>query len=105
MKTITLELPDFWANALFNDDTICTGGFEYEDEKAFHDFCHWAVETYGTSEPVDMEEEPHFSKYHDATRFGVLACNIHRYTFIVGNGNPTTSANVTLAHTMEGAAQ
>ena len=30
MKTVTLELPDFWATALFYDDT---SGFEYEDEK------------------------------------------------------------------------
>ena len=102
METVTLELPDFWATALFYDDT---SGFEYEDEKAFHDFCHWAVENYGTSEPVDMEEDGNFMTYHDAKQFGVLACNVHRYTFIVGNGNPTTSANVTLAHTMEGTAQ
>jgi len=99
METITLELPDFWASALFNDDT---SGFEYEDEMQFHAFCDWSVKTYGTSEPVDMEDEPHFSKYHDATQFGVLACNIHRYTFIINSGNPTTSANVTLAHTMQG---
>ena len=97
METITLELPDFWATALFYDDT---SGFEYKDEKAFHDFCHWAVINYGTSEPVEMDDEPHFSKFHDATQFGVLACNIHRYTFIVNNGNPKTSANVTLAHTL-----
>ena len=30
MKEVTLHLPDFWATALFNDDT---SGFEYEDEK------------------------------------------------------------------------
>lgn len=99
MKTITLELPDFWATALFYDDT---SGFEYEDEKPFQDFCQWALKNYGTSEPVDMDEEPHFMRYHDAERFGVLACNVHRYTFIVNNGNPKTSAMVTLAHTMEG---
>ena len=102
METITLELPDFWATALFYDDT---SGFEYEDEKAFHDFCHWAVETYGTSEPVDMEEDGNFMTYHDAKQFGVLACNVHRYTFIINNGNPTTSAMVTLADIMEGAKQ
>ena len=98
METVTLELPDFWATALFNDDT---SGFEYEDEQPFQDFCQWMLKHYGTSEPVDMETEPHFSKYHDATQFGVLACNIHRYTFIINNGNPNTSANITLAHTMK----
>ena len=98
METVTLELPDFWATALFNDDT---SGFEYEDDKQFQDFCAWMLLYYGTSEPVDKEEEGHFATYHDAKRFGVLACNVHRYTFIVGNGNPKTSAMTTLAHTME----
>ena len=98
METITLELPDHWATALFYDDT---SGFEHEDEMQFQEFCQWALKNYGTSEPVDMEEEGHFMTYHDAKQFGVLACNVHRYTFIVNNGNPTTSAMVTLAHTME----
>ena len=98
MTKIELILPDFWAAALFNDDTSC---FEYDDEMAFQEFCRWALKNYGTSEPVDMEEEGHFMTYHDAQQFGVLACNVHRYTFIVNNGNPKTSANVTLAHTMQ----
>ena len=98
MDTITLELPDFWATALFYDDT---SGFEYEDEKHFQDFCQWMLKHYGTSEPVDIDDEVSFMKYHDAERFGVLACNVHKYTFIINNGNPNTSANTTLAHTME----
>ena len=99
METVTLHLPDFWATALFYDDT---SGFDgSEDEKPFHDFCDYMVRSYGTSEPVDIDEEPSFMKYHDAERFGVLACNVHRYTFIINNGNPNTSANVTLAHTMK----
>ncbi len=40
METITLELPDHWATALFYDDT---SGFEYEDDTQFQDFCDWAV--------------------------------------------------------------
>lgn len=98
METITLELPDFWALALFYDDT---SEFGYEDEKPFQDFCQWALKNYGTSEPVEADNQGHFSKFHDATQFGVLACNCHYYTFIVNNGNPKTSAMVTLAHTME----
>ena len=99
METITFELPDFWATALFYDDT---SSFEFDDEKPFQEFCLWMQKHYGTSEPVDMDEEPSFSKYHDATKFGVLACNVHKYTFIINNGNPKTSANITLAHTIEG---
>ena len=78
MKTITLELPNFWATALFYDDT---SSFEYADEKSFQDFCLWMGKHHGTSTPVDMEEEPHFKKFHDATQFGVLACDVHKYTF------------------------
>ena len=98
MKTVTYELPDFWATALFYDDT---SGFEYEDEKPFQEFCEYMAKEHGTSEPVDMDDEPSFMKYHDAQRFGVLACNVHKYTFIENNGNPNTSANVTLAHTIK----
>ena len=98
METITLELPDFWSTALFHDDT---SGFEYEDEKPFQEFCEWAVKNYGTSEPVDMDDESSFMRYHDAERFGDLACNVHRYTFILNNGNPKTSAMTTLAHTIK----
>ena len=97
VNTVTYELPDFWASALFNDDT---SGWEYEDEKPFQEFCEYMAKEHGTSEPVGMNEESNFMKYHDAQRFGVLACNVHKYTFVENNGNPNTSANVTLAHTI-----
>tara|TARA_R110002153_G_scaffold108744_1_gene249352 strand:+ start:349 stop:648 length:300 start_codon:yes stop_codon:yes gene_type:complete len=99
METVTLNLPNFWATALFYDDV---SGFEYEDEKPFQEFCQWMLKNYGTSEPVDMDEEGHFMTYHDAQQFGVLACDVHKYTFIVNNGNPNTSANTTLEHTIKG---
>ena len=97
METVTLELPNFWATALFYDDT---SSFEYEDEKPFQEFCQWMIKNYGTSEPVDMVEGGHFMTYHDAKQFGVLACDVHKYTFIVNNGNQNTSANTTLAQTL-----
>ena len=98
METIALDLPDHWASALFYDDT---SGFEYEDDTQVQAFCEWAGKNYGTSEPVDMEGEGNFATYHDAKQFGVLACNVNQYTFIVNNGNPNTSAMTTLAHTMK----
>ena len=79
METFTLELPDFWANALFYNDTSALG---YEDKKQFEDFSYWLWIHYKTPQPVDMEKELHFSKFHDATRFGVSACNTRRYTFL-----------------------
>ena len=99
MNTFDYELPDFWATALFYDDT---SSFEtYEEEKSFQEFCAYMLKEHGTSEPVACSEGSSFTKYHDATSFGVLACNTLTYTFIDNNGNPNTSANVTLAHTME----
>ena len=99
METITLELPDFWATALFYDDT---SGFEYEDDKQFQDFCDWAVKNYGTSEPVDREEEDTSATYHDAKQFR-CSC-LQRSAAILFSreqGNPKTSAMTTLAHTMK----
>lgn len=80
METITLELPDFWATALFYGDT---SGFEDEDKIQFQKFCNWALKNYGTAEPIDVEQEGGFTTYHDARQFGVLACNVHQYTFII----------------------
>ena len=55
MKTIQFYLPDFWAVALINGDTS-----------------HMADDDQGD-----------FRAYHDARRFGVLACNVLTYTFDV----------------------
>ncbi len=95
METITLELPDHWATALFYDDT---SGFEYEDDTQFQAFCDWAVKNYGTSEPVDKEEEGHFATYHDAKRFGVLACNVSTYTSWSGAAPKDERNDNTCAH-------
>ena len=99
MNIVTYTLPAFWNTALFYDDTTSFEG--YEEEKRFQDFCEYMLKEHGTSEPVDCTDEPHFTKWHDATSFGVLACDVLEYTFIVNNGNPKTSAMVILAHTME----
>jgi hypothetical protein len=52
-----------------------------------------------------MDEEPNFLKYHDATQFGVLACNVHKYTFIINSGNTNTALRLNRKHynnTIEG---
>ena len=36
METVVLELPNFWATALFYDDRT---GFDFGDEEPFDDFC------------------------------------------------------------------
>jgi hypothetical protein len=80
MKTIEFELPIYWASAIFNDDL---SGLQDNDIKEMDDFFDWAVETYGDIHPADLSEDYHFAKYHDAADFGVLACDVAKYTFLI----------------------
>jgi hypothetical protein len=66
------------------DDPFQKGCRCYEFEDSFHTFCHWALVTLGTDTPVDMTS-PLFLNWrtkHDATRFGVPASYVLRFTFI-----------------------
>jgi len=84
MPTIRLEyfdLPDHWASALVNGDI---SGMDDDDEKALNDFTDDMVAQYGKCWCIDvMDLNGDFRRYHDATRFGVLACNVSTYTFDV----------------------
>ena len=79
----TFELPDFWASALINGDT---SGLTDEDEKSLDAFTDFMVKQYGSCWATDCTDEPHFQKYHDATRFGVLACDVLEFSFDVSEG-------------------
>ena len=79
----TYTLPAHWASALINDDT---SGMDYRDEKPFHDFCRFMIREHGNSWPLEewtCTDEAQFMTYHDARRFGVLACDVLDYTFDV----------------------
>ena len=80
MKIETYTLPAYWATALINDDT---SHFKYEDEKPFQAFCAYMLSKHGNNWPLDCSKEPQFMTYHDARRFGVLACDVLNYTFDV----------------------
>ena len=80
MKIKTFTLPAYWASALINDDT---SGFEYEDEKPFQEFCAYMLSAHGNNWPLDCSEDAQFMAYHDARRFGVLACDVLDFTFDV----------------------
>jgi len=41
------------------------------------------TEEYGSCWTIDCTNDPHFKRYHDATRFGVLACDVLDFTFDV----------------------
>lgn len=78
MQTITMRLPDFWASALINGDI---SSLDNDDIMKLNNFSHFMVHNYGNCNAVDCTDEPHFSKYHDATNFDVLACDVLDFTF------------------------
>jgi len=80
MLIATYTLPAHWATALINDDT---SHFEYEDKKPFQKFCAYMLSEHGNNWPLDCSEETEFMTYHDARRFGVLACAVLDFTFDV----------------------
>lgn len=71
----TLEVPEHWLSAIINDDET---GFDYSgderDYRRYQAFCDgelsdgWYVSSY--------DEESEFSHRHDASPYGVLACNV-----------------------------
>lgn len=71
----TLEVPEHWLSAIVNGDET---GFDYSgderDYRSYKAFCEgelsdvWQVSSYS--------EESEFSHNHDASPYGVLACNI-----------------------------
>ena len=81
--TCNLHLPDFWASAIINNDQ---SGLEEEDIEKLNDFIeYWSEDIYIDRADIPSDEnaciETHFMKYHDAERFGVLACDCFEYIF------------------------
>lgn len=73
-------LPEFWAVALFNDDT---SHFDDTDHEHFNAFCTDMDNRYLSWHCVDMSEDTDFMRYHDAARYGVLACDTAKFMFHV----------------------
>ena len=80
MEVLELELPSFWACALVNDDE---SGLESDELKVFHWFESQMLKEYSVFYCVDVSEESWFQTCHDATRFGVLACEVSKFSFAV----------------------
>jgi len=80
MQIETFQLPDFWASALINGDI---SGLSDEDEQALEAFTNSMIKDYGSCWAIDCTDEAHFSKFHDASSFGVLACDVLKFSFDV----------------------
>jgi hypothetical protein len=73
MKTVTYLLPDFWANALINDDAT---GLSDDEHNALND---WLLDT-KPGHCINVSDDPEFTNRHDARDY-VLACDCLTYTF------------------------
>lgn len=72
---VILTLPEHWASALVNADTT---GLDDQDEKALDAF----LEDHPHLYCVDVSEESTFCRRHDATAYGVLACQCSLFAFL-----------------------
>lgn len=81
MKTVTFKLPAYWAAAIFNDDTTYLSDAESEKLDSVLEALQGEYEMFDV---IDVSEDVEFSKYHDASAYGVLACDVCEYTVQVG---------------------
>ena len=81
MQTVQYTLPSHWASAFINGDD---SGYEQEDLDAIDRFCEYVKEQHDCCFCIDVEEDYYFTSFHDATDFGVLACEVSVFTFDVG---------------------
>ena len=82
MQTVQYTLPSHWAVALINGDIT---GYEESEIDQIDEFEQYLSEKYlSGAYCVDVEEDNWFTSQHDATEFGVLACDVSVFTFDVG---------------------
>ena len=80
METLDLELPRDWACALINGDD---SGFCDEEQTMFDAFVDWMIEEYDSCDCINVSDDngEDFRRFHDATAFGVLGCDVATFTF------------------------
>ncbi|AWY09438.1 hypothetical protein vB_RpoS-V16_02 [Ruegeria phage vB_RpoS-V16] len=80
IETVEFELPGFWLSPLFNGDD---SGLDDSDIAAIRAFESEMVREYGCCHAIDYRDDSGFKWRHDASRFGVLACNCETVVFDV----------------------
>ena len=72
--SFTLQIPSHWLSAIVNGDE---SSFDYyEDEEDYAAYQAFCKEEIPTGAVVSLAEESYFSKFHDASPYGVLACDV-----------------------------
>lgn len=80
MQLEQYELPAHWACALMYGDE---SGLEQDDIAALDKFVGAGLMEHYSFHCIDVTDDQFFTKYHDATQYGVLACDCLVYTFDV----------------------
>ena len=82
MQTVQYTLPAHWAVALINGDITGYEESEIDQIDAFEEY----LNKRHLCGPycIDVEEDSWFTSHHDASKFGVLACDVSVFTFDVG---------------------
>jgi hypothetical protein len=80
MITETFELPTHWATALMYADI---DGLEDDDIEAIREFEYFMFHKYGVCLCLEVDSWRSFQHRHDASDFGVLACDVSKFTFDV----------------------
>ena len=80
MDVLELELPTHWAVALVNGDE---SGMDVWEIKELRQFEKHMVSEFGACWCLDVGADSWFQTCHDATRFGVLACEVSTFSFDV----------------------
>jgi hypothetical protein len=80
--TEVYTLPSHWAGALINGDD---SGLDAEDIAALEAFESDMIRQYGSCWCLSVgdDEVGDFRRYHDATHYGVLACDVLDFVFDV----------------------
>lgn len=74
-------LPAHWASALFNGDF---SGLDEDDEEALMNVIageDLPDPLYIKGDDAEYGPQAHFTRYHDAEPYGVLACDCYDYVF------------------------
>ena len=80
MITETFELPTHWATALMYGEQ---DGFDDEELEAIEAFESHMVKRFGGCWCLEVDSWRSFQHRHDASDFGVLACDVSKFTFDV----------------------
>lgn len=80
MQTVTRCLPIHWAVALINGDET---GLSDEEFNQFDKFCESMSDNYRSWHCLSVSEDEQFMRWHDAEWFGVGACQVADFTFVV----------------------